>query len=129
MKRTVNDIATIAAGKLSDDNIEQLAKSLWFELQKQKKISRLEEMISLIREIRAKSNKEIIVLITSAHELTGSEKQILEEKLIKKLDSKILPRYEVDKKLLGGLKIKLGDGILDLSWRGKLEKIKESTGR
>lgn len=129
MKRTVNDIAKLAAGKLSDDNIEQLAKSLWFELQKQKKISRLDEMISLVREIRAKSNKQIIVEITSAEELTDPEKQMLEEKIVKKLDSKILPRYKVDKKLLGGLKIKLGDGILDLSWRGKLEKIKESTGR
>ena len=129
MKRTINDLAEITAQKLESDNVSLIAKTLWFELQKQKKFSHLDEALLKIRRIRASKENKIIVEIQSHKELTDAEKKDAETKIEQKLQSKILPRYSVHSQLLGGLKIKIDDEILDLSWRGKLEKIKEKTGR
>ena len=129
MKRTINDLADITANKLKSDNVESLAKSLWFELQRQKKLSNLDQLIAEVRRRKAREENRIIVEIFSSVELEEVEKNDINEKLEKKLDSKIMPRYKIDSSLLGGLKIKINDDVLDLSWRGKLEKIKDKTGR
>ena len=115
--------------KLKSDNVESLAKSLWFELQRQKKLSNLDQLIAEVRRRKAREENRIIVEIFSSVELEEVEKNDINEKLEKKLDSKIMPRYKIDSSLLGGLKIKINDDVLDLSWRGKLEKIKDKTGR
>lgn len=129
MKRTANELAEIIASRLNDNNVQEIGRSLWFDLQKQKKISRLDEIIELVRRKVADKNNQIIVKILSAVELSSEEKNTLENKLTTKLGSKIHTRYFLDESLLGGVKIKINDEILDLSWRGKLEKLKEKTGR
>ena len=74
MKRTINDLADITANKLKSDNVESLAKSLWFELQRQKKLSNLDQLIAEVRRRKAREENRIIVEIFSSVELEEVEK-------------------------------------------------------
>ena len=129
MKRTINDLADISAKKLDQDNVEVLAKSIWFELQRQKKLSNLDQLISKIRERKARDENRTIVEISSSSKLSEIEKKEIIEKIETKIKGLIMPRFEINENLLGGLKIKINDDVIDLSWRGRLEKIKDKTGR
>ncbi len=129
MKRNLNDLADIVAEKLSDDNVDKIARSLWFELQKQKKISHLDEILEKVRQKQAEKNNQAIIEVISASELSDDQKKDLQSKLEQKVGKKVATRYFVNDKLLGGMKIKINDEVLDLSWRGKLDKIKQLSGR
>ncbi|MBE6787643.1 MAG: ATP synthase F1 subunit delta [Ruminococcaceae bacterium] len=66
----------------------------------------------------------IVAEVTSAVELTKSQKLRLEEKLSKMEGKNITAIYNVDKNLLGGIKIEVGGKTLDGSTSKKLSLIK-----
>lgn len=129
MKRSINELAEISESKLDEKNVEALAKTLWFELQRQKKFSSLDLLMSKIRAIQASRNNQIQVEVSSYSGLSEEQQNEIIAKIEAKQKTKVLARFMIDKELMGGIKIKIGDDILDLSWKGKLEKIKQRTGR
>ena len=63
--------------------------------------------------------------ISSARELSESEKRALESQVEKLSGKKVRARYSQDASLLGGAVVKLGSTIYDGSVSGQLEKIRE----
>ena len=63
--------------------------------------------------------------ISSARELSESEKRALETEVEKLSGKKVRARYSQDASLLGGAVVKLGSTIYDGSVSGQLEKIRE----
>ena len=63
------------------------------------------------------------VEVTSAFEVTDSEKTTLSEALQKMLQREINLQTSVDPSLLGGVVIKAEDTVIDDSVRGKLQKL------
>ena len=60
--------------------------------------------------------------ITSAYPLTTEQESVLESALGRKYNAREVKLItSVDKKLLGGLTIKVGSNVVDLSIRGQLE--------
>ena len=87
---------------------------------------------SMIRRIALEYHKlvvyglqELDVEVTTAEPLTDQEKQILKEKLEKRLQKKIEMSEVVDPSLLGGFSVLIHDQMLDLSIRGKLNNLKK----
>ena len=61
--------------------------------------------------------------ITSAFELTGAQVKDLVATLEKKFGRKLNPTVNVDNSLIGGVRVTVGDEVLDTSVRAKLQKM------
>ena len=64
--------------------------------------------------------------VTTAVALSEAQRASLEAKLAARLNKKVEPVYVVDVKVLGGVKIQIGDTIIDSSVTHQLETIRES---
>ncbi|MCR5249696.1 MAG: F0F1 ATP synthase subunit delta [Lachnospiraceae bacterium] len=68
--------------------------------------------------------------ITSPLELTDKQKKEIEAKLLATTKYKTMEmHYSVDKSLIGGLVIRIGDRVVDSSIRTKLEGLKRELGK
>jgi F-type H+-transporting ATPase subunit delta len=63
--------------------------------------------------------------VTSCRELSPAEKAALEAQIMTLTAKKVLARYEIDQKILGGAVVKVGSTIYDGSVRGQLQKLRE----
>src|SRR6266849_2879426 len=64
--------------------------------------------------------------VSSARQLTASEKQMLEAEITKMTGKKrVRARYEQDPSLLGGAVVQVGSAIYDGSVKGQLDRIRE----
>jgi F-type H+-transporting ATPase subunit b len=64
--------------------------------------------------------------VTSALPLTGDEKELVKDDILKKLGGQATIAFRVDPSILGGLVIKVGDKVLDGSVAGQLETLRQS---
>ena len=62
--------------------------------------------------------------VTSATELKAKELEALQQKLIDATGSQVELRQEVDRDILGGLQVRVGDQLIDGSVRGRLERLR-----
>ena len=65
------------------------------------------------------------VTIISAIKINEETKNKLQEKLENKLSRKIIPEYQTDKTIIGGLIIKIQDKIIDLSISKKIKDMEK----
>lgn len=63
--------------------------------------------------------------ISSARELTATEKKDLEARVEQMTGKKVRASYSADRELLGGVVVKVGSTIYDGSIRGQLQRIKQ----
>jgi len=63
--------------------------------------------------------------VSSARQLSGPEKQMLEAEITKMTGKKVRAIYQQDTSLLGGAVVRVGSTIYDGSVKGQLEKIRE----
>ena len=62
--------------------------------------------------------------VSSARELTASEKKLLEQRLAAVTGKTVRATYSEDARLLGGAVVRIGSTIYDGSVRGQLERLK-----
>ena len=83
------------------------------------------DVLTQIQEIyeQLKSAEEGVkdALVTSAYPLDDAQLKNLMSQLETHFGSKLQPRVEVDQALIGGVKVAVGDQVLDASVRGKLD--------
>ncbi len=88
-------------------------------------ISALDEIVdALQREVAARGEAPQVAEIISAVPLTDEERAQLEEKLRARFGENLAFRYKVDKDILGGLIVRVGDTLLDYSLRSRLEEVR-----
>ena len=75
---------------------------------------------SLLDEINGIARVEVI----SAVELNDMEQGDIQAKLASKLKKQIVIKYKIDRSIIAGLVIKMGDDIIDMSIARKLENYK-----
>ncbi len=63
--------------------------------------------------------------VTSARSLSDQEKRELELQIARLTGRRVLAKYEMDSRLLGGAVVRIGSTIYDGSVRGQLQKMKE----
>jgi len=63
--------------------------------------------------------------VSTARQLSDTEKRMLEAEITKMTGKKVRARYEQDASLLGGAVVQVGSTIYDGSVKGQLEKIRE----
>ena len=90
-----------------------------------KRLSLLPDILSEYQKLLAKKNKLNNVLVTTAFELSKDQEDQLESLLKKRYGKNLSTIVKVDKDLIGGLMVKSGDEVIDLSTKGKLIKLKK----
>ena len=103
---------TNSAKQKSQDEISTAKSSL-----KDEALKTTEELKSKVKDLA-----EVI----SAVEISDDRKQKLVEKLQNKLQKTVIPNWNVDKDIIGGLIIRIGDDVVDNSLRNKLENLSKN---
>ena len=91
---------------------------------------REKEIVSIMEYFlaRVREYKNIgVAYITSATQLNDSQKELLEEKLINTTNYKqFIFEYKVDEELISGLKIVVGDKVLDSTMKTKIDTLSKN---
>jgi F-type H+-transporting ATPase subunit delta len=89
------------------------------------RILHLEEKLSEMEKIRLERNNTLIAKIKTVLPLNEEEKSTLIQKLQNKYDKKIILRDEIDKSILGGVYVRVGNDVIDGTVKTKLEEMKK----
>ncbi len=118
-----NAKATEAAGRLykifsdtQSDSVEKVFAILKFAQE-----APLEETLEFYRQIKAKWLT--LAEITTAKPLTQSQKEKVEAFIKTSLGDKLCFLYDLEPKLLGGLKVRVGDNVFDESIMAKIRDL------
>ena len=79
------------------------------------------DYMALVRGYRGES----IAKVTSAVEMKEADAAILRQKLEQRFHRTVIMQFEVDPRLIGGLRVELDGKVIDGSLRNKLDQIKD----
>ncbi|MBS0498034.1 MAG: F0F1 ATP synthase subunit delta [Gammaproteobacteria bacterium] len=106
----------IGKGKFNSE-----AHNLVMLLAENKRIFILPQISQLFEQLKAQHEGVLEAKIVSAFAMEGKQLKKLVDDLEQKFKRKIDAQVSVDPELIGGVKVEIGDEILDASVRGKLE--------
>lgn len=89
-------------------------------LAEQKRLLVLPEVYAQYQDLALTLNNTKSATIYSAYELTQAQIDDLTAMLKKRFDSNLEVSTQIDSELIGGVKVEVGDQVLDLSVQGKL---------
>ncbi len=93
---------------------------------KKRMLSKASDILSRLNVIINKEEGRVVAKVSSAKKLDHQSKTYLEHILKKRYAAKeIFLDENLDEKLLGGLKIRVNDEVIDLSVRNKIKKLQE----
>ena len=92
-------------------------------LAEQKRLPILPEVYVQYQDLTLTLNDTKSAVIYSAYELTSAQAAELTEMLKKRFNTELVVTTQVDPKLIGGIRVEVGDQVLDLSIRGKLNAL------
>jgi F-type H+-transporting ATPase subunit delta len=88
-------------------------------------IDQLDAILIELDRLAQRRPERTVAHVTSAVPLTESEKEALRAKLTEQFGSDLEMRFEVDASLLGGVRLRVGDRIIDGSVAGKLAALRD----
>lgn len=92
-------------------------------LAEQKRLLVLPEVYAQYQDLALTLNNTKSATIYSAYELTQAQIEDLTAMLKKRFDSNLEVSTQIDPELIGGVKVEVGDQVLDLSVQGKLNAL------
>jgi len=113
LQNLIIDLVGDALGKTSTNFVKILVESHRLPL--------CQEISQLFEEKKADAEKHASIHVTSAYEMDESEKKKIAEAMKKKLGRSVEVTAELDPVLIGGMVVKSGDMVIDLSIRGRLK--------
>jgi F-type H+-transporting ATPase subunit delta len=118
-----NDVARDIVLKVAGDALSVEQGNLVKLLVENDRLALLPELSGLFEEMRTAQDGSRVAQVRSAYALTKAEQQELSAVLAAKLGGSIDMTVELDKSLIGGVEIRVGDLVIDGTIRGKLEKL------
>ena len=88
-----------------------------------KRLSLLPTICFEYRRLVAEKNASSEIEVTSAYELTNEQMAPITQRLEKRYGKNIAVRSKIDPALIGGFSVKCGDEVIDLSIKGRLDKL------
>ena len=111
---------------LLPENFNQKLKNFFELLVDNSRVIFFEEILQQFHNLENEHNKKLEAKILSAFELLDNQKDSIKERLEKKFNKKVVLSCIVDKTLIGGVSISIGDHVIDGSIKRKLEILKNS---
>jgi len=118
-----NEVAQDIVLKVAGDALSVEQGNLVKLLVENDRLALLPELSGLFEEMRTAQDGSRVAQVRSAYALTKAEQQELSAVLAAKLGGSIDMTVELDKSLIGGVEIRVGDLVIDGTIRGKLEKL------
>ncbi|HEY8805138.1 MAG TPA: ATP synthase F1 subunit delta, partial [Clostridium sp.] len=103
---------------------EELLAFLLILIEK-KRILFIEENLNEMQKIHLERNNTLLAEVKTVIPLVEIERENLRTKLSNMYDKKILFEEKLDKKIIGGVYIRVGDDVIDGTVKNKLEKMKK----
>jgi len=79
-----------------------------------------------VRKDKESTSSNLTARVSSAVPLTKEEQAALREKLEARFSQDLQLRFEVERSLLGGVVVRVGDKVIDGSVKGRLEALKQT---
>ena len=128
-----NDIAEAIYLSSKDKTGNELATSLKDIvnfLHRKRLLNKSKDILLKLNKIINKEKGILMIKITSAEKLHGNDKEEIGHLLKKRYHAhEVLLEEVIDEKLLGGIRIEVGDEVIDLSLKNKVEKLQEYLNR
>ena len=121
-KENQNNVIKLLADKL---NFSKSLKNFMFLLVEKRRIFFVEKIIDSFLRLCSQKRGEVKASLISSKELSEAELDSISKELSSSTSSTIKLNYEVDKELIGGLKLQLGSFMIDTSIKNKLNKYKQ----
>jgi len=96
------------------------AQNLVRVLIENRRLTLLPEITSLFEALKRESESQVEAHITSAFPMETSQVEVLVADLERRFKRKVQPQVVVDAELIGGVRISVGDEVIDGTVRGKL---------
>lgn len=110
--------------KIFKGNIDEELLSFLLILIEKDRILFLKEKLNEMEKIHLERNNTIIANVKSVIPLSTEQIENLREKLIKKYDKHIIVKEEIDKSIIGGLYVRVGNDVIDGTVKSKLDEMK-----
>lgn len=105
-------------------SINELTKNFLKVISINKRFANILNVISQFININAQKRGDILADITSAEKLSDKQQSNIKEQLRTILGEKLLLNFKIDKKIIGGLIVKVGSKMIDTSLANKINKLK-----
>ena len=119
-----NDKLEILLKLTSSLNLNEISITFLKVVSNNKRFASLQSIISQFINIIAIKRGEVLADVTSADELSDEQRLNVKDQLKNILGDKLLLNFKVDKKIIGGLIIKVGSKMIDTSLASKINKLK-----
>ena len=109
--------------KLFEESVSKTSIKLVEILAENKRLNLLESIYFIYQDLLEKHNNQNSIEVFVANDLGEEAKGNIEKKLRSSYGKDAKINFSKDPKMMGGLSIKIGDETLDLSIRGKVNKL------
>ena len=106
--------------------LSKILKNFLLLLIEKRRIFFVKKILENFLDFCSKKRGEIKASLISSKELSQNELNDISNDLSKSIGSKIKFNYQVDKNLIGGLKLQLGSFMIDTSLKNKLKKLEQA---
>jgi len=97
-------------------------------LHRSKRLELLPEIQILYELLRSQSLGVLVVKVSSAQTLSAAEIQTLQKSLETKFLKSIELKFQVDPSLIAGLRLQIGDWVLDNTIKNRLDQLRQTLG-
>ncbi|KOA18356.1 ATP synthase subunit delta, sodium ion specific [Clostridium homopropionicum DSM 5847] len=111
--------------EIFQDKVDESLLNFLLILIQKDRIEYLEEKLNEIKKIHLEKQNIIKVISKTVIPLTENERTDLIEKLETKYKKKVLLEEQIDKSLIGGVYIRVGDEVIDGTIKAKFDEIKK----
>jgi F-type H+-transporting ATPase subunit delta len=109
--------------KLMSKDVGEILKKMVELLATNKRLNLIEAIYISYKELLEQHNKTSSIIVNIATKPSKENKQMIIDKLFARHGKGSNIEFSEDPSMMGGLSIKIGDEILDLSIRGKVKKL------
>ena len=119
-----NDKLEILIKLTLSSHLNELSNTFLKVVANNKRFASLNSIVSQFNKIDANKRGEVLADITSADKLSEEQRINIKDQLRNILGDKLSLNFKVDKKIIGGLIIKVGSKMIDTSLANNINKLK-----
>lgn len=122
---TARQLADLMIG-ICGERLSGDARNLVQLLVQNRRLSVLPEIREMFERLKEEHEGQVEATVTSAMALSDAQLQALSARLEAKYRRKIVAKVVVDRSLIGGVKVQVGDEVIDASLRGRLDAMAQT---